>query len=203
MPLSNIEPKKTVTELTNSEYSIDPDLLDIIKGFFESKGFNSVTSDILATNMITSAIDAGNVTREDLLDTIRRGGDVLEVKSLQIQKAGTGYVSGDILRFKYPGIAEEIEARVLTVDTNGAIQSINLERAGIIEIKPRNPMSASYNSGQGRGAFFIAIYQNTFKPNAELSQLASYLLNTSRFPSSFTGITDTPESNKVFTRLVV
>ena len=203
MPLSNIEPKKTVTELTNSEYSIDPDLLDIIKGFFESKGFNSVTSDILATNMITSAIDAGNVTGEDLLDTIRRGGDVLEVKSLQIQKAGTGYAPGDVLRFKYPGIAEEIEAKVLTVDTNGAIQSINLERAGIIEIKPRNPMSASYNSGLGRGAFFIAIYQNTFKPNAELSQLASYLLNTSRFPSSFTGITDTPESNKVFTRLVV
>lgn len=203
MPLSNIEPKKTVTALTNSEYSIDPDLLDIIKGFFESKGFNSVTADILATNMITSAIDAGNVTREDLLDTIRRGGDVLEVKSLEIQKAGTGYVSGDILRFKYPGIVEEIEVKVLTVGTNGAIQSINLERAGIIETKPRNPMSASYNSGIGRGAFFIAIYQNTFKPNAELSQLASYLLNTSRFPSSFTGITDTPESNKVFTRLVV
>ena len=203
MALSNIEPKKTVTELTNSDYSIDPDLLDILKGFFESKGFNSLTSEILATNMITSAIDAGNVTREDLLDTIRRGGDVLEVKTMQIQKAGTGYTAGDILRFKYPGIIEEITVKVLTVDTSGAIQSINLETPGIIETKPRNPMSASYNSGSGRGAFFIAIYQNTFKPSAELSQLASYLLNTSRFPSSFTGITDTPEENKVFTRLVV
>ena len=75
MPLSNIEPKKTVTVLTNSEYSIDPDLLDILKGFFESKGFNSVTSDILATNMITSAIDAGNVTTtstKDLYSKISR-----------------------------------------------------------------------------------------------------------------------------------
>ena len=132
MPLSNIEPKKTVTALTSSDYSIDPDLLDILKGFFESKGFNSVTSDILATNMITSAIDAGNVTREDLLDTIRRGGDVLEVKSLQIQKAGSGYVSVYILRYKYPGIAEEIEANVLTVDKNGAFQSNNLKKTGII-----------------------------------------------------------------------
>ena len=203
MALSNFEVKTNTPKEDTVRYNIDPDLLDIIKGFFEGKGFEKSTANILANNMITNAIEAGDVTREDLLDTIKRGGDILAVKTFRIQKPGTGYAINDKLTFKYRGMLEEAQIVVTNVNSTGGILDLSIESPGSIETKPNNPLSPSTNTGAGRGAFFILSYETTLKPNAELSALASYLINVSRFPSSFTGIASVPELNKVYNRLVV
>ena len=203
MALSNIEPKGGMTGVDTTGYTIDPDLLDILKGFFQSKGFNAKTAEILATNMIVDAIDAGNVTREDLLDLIRTGGDVFEVKSAKIQRGGSGYAVGDIVRFNYRGMSVEATATVVAVGEGGSIEQIEITSRGIVESKPRNPLSPSSTDGTGKGAFFIMVYQSTLKPNAELSRLASYLINVSRYPSSYTGVEEPVEQSQVYNRLVV
>lgn len=203
MALSNLDKSNRADDADANTYVIDPALLDIIKGFFESKGFDVNTSAILARNMIVGAIDDGAVTQQDLLSILQKGGDIYDVKSANIWKAGSGYRAGDMLKFKYPGIDEEISVKVSAVDSNGAIVSIELDSSGIVQSKPRNPISPSSTTGTGKGAFFNMIYQNTLKPNAELSKLASYLINTTRYPSSFTGVMEDPEENKVFKRLIV
>jgi hypothetical protein len=205
MRLSNIEIKKTAStlDLAAESYVINPDLLDILRGFFQSKGFNTNTSEILSTNLIISAIEDGTTTEQDLLALIKKGGDLYAASKLRIQKSGKNYNAFDKIRFKYPGVLEEVVATVTGVDSEGGITSINIEDAGLIEIRPRNPISPSSTTGTGKDAFFIVSYENTMKPNAELSELASYLLNSTRFPSSFTGITEAPEDNKVYKRLIV
>lgn len=203
MSLSNLDKSSSALDVDANSYIIDPDLLDIIKGFFESKGFDSNTSVILSRNMIVSAIDSGNVSREDLLSILQKGGELYDVMTVKIQKPGTGYQSGDRLRFKYPGVLEEILLEVSAVDSAGGIISVTVETSGLIETKPRNPMSANGNTGTGRGAFFNFIYRNTLKPNAELSRLASYLINTTRYPTSYTGVLEDLEDNKVYKRLIV
>ncbi len=203
MSLSNIEPKDGVQGLDTTGYVIDPDLLDILKGFFQSKGFNAKTAEILATNMMVDAIDAGNVTREDLLNIVQKGGDVFEIKTMRVQRGGTGYQIGDIIRFNYRGMSTEATATVIAVGAGGSIAQVEITNNGIIESKPKNPLSPSSTDGQGKDAFFVMIYQSTLKPNAELSRLASYLINVSRYPSSYTGVEETPEESKVYNRLVI
>lgn len=203
MALSNIEPKGTIQSLDTAGYAIDPDLLDILKGFFQSKGFNAKTADILATNMIVDAIDSGDVTREDLLNIVQKGGDVFEIKTMKIQRGGTGYQIGDVIRFNYRGMSAEAIATVIAVGPGGSVAQVEITSNGIVEDKPKNPLSPSSTDGTGKDAFFVMIYQSTLKPNAELSRLASYLINVSRYPSSYTGVEESPVESKVYNRLVV
>jgi hypothetical protein len=52
------------------DYSIPADLFDVIKGWFERKGFTTVAAQVMATSLIAATID-NNGNRMDVMETLK------------------------------------------------------------------------------------------------------------------------------------